>query len=117
MAYRDATHLDLEKLAPLSQQKIIGSFILLSSEFRAVNFFWDAQISSNPWKLGQRNIGAIAAGPGHCNLLFARQFRYFSRQFKISNENLTIKKPKTGKTWEIFEDNLVKSTIWLGHFL
>ena len=47
-------------------------------------------------------IGVIreAVGPGvlHGNLHFARQFRYFTRQFGNSNDNLTMKKPKTGKT-------------------
>ena len=40
------------------------------------------------------------AEPGllHDNLHFAWKLRCFTRQFQNSNDNLTIKKPSTGKT-------------------
>ena len=46
------------------------------------------------------HINIIAVEPGllHSNLNFARQFGCFTRQFSIANDNLTMKKPKTGKT-------------------
>ena len=36
---------------------------------------------------------AVGSGLLHDNLRFARQFRCFTRQFHISNDNLTVKKP------------------------
>ena len=45
------------------------------------------------------SASAIAVGPGllHDNLHFARQFCCFTWQFSNSSDNLTLKKPETGK--------------------